>query len=289
MWKLVKYGGPLLLLLGMLLCVVDNAHAALSLNALYAWDYSTHRYESNSARIIFDGNWESFVHQFSTDSAVWPDDIWGTPLPSGYEVYYPCYGTNTNGTAWAGYGGISLFHLDNDPAGAAGFQQTRNWKLVDCDRTGDDLFNDDDLHLWPPDSGWTTWAPCSLRRINQDTENAGGCGADCATQIHTEFVANCDLNCNGTLDTALPPAGLCIYWEAQTPLSADPFWAGTLRGSISDANGDNRVINFGIDRQTAVSLESFTAHSAAGPFVAGLLGLGIGGLALLAWRSKRQK
>jgi hypothetical protein len=273
------------ILVGLMLFVTDNARASIYSNdPLHAWDYVSGKYEPGNAHIQFDESWEPFVHQFTKDSWIWPDD-YGYP----HGLYDPCYPTTPTSTSWGGVAEITLYHTDNNPAGAPGFQQTQNWKLVYCDKDGDGTgLDNDDLATV---GGWVEVPTCTLRILNQDYVTGLGCGGNCQDELYTTVVVNCDLNCDDDVDDpgeGWPAGGLCIYWEGQTPSTTVPMWGGNFQARISAGGGD-KTVNFDIDAQTDVTLASFTAHSAAGPYVAVLLGVGVGGVALLYWRSRRRR
>lgn len=254
MRKWWKNGGAAALFLLLSILSLGIAQADLkATNVVYAWDIVQQKYQNSNVSIQFNGMWESFWHELDFDNDPWPDAC----------------GPGTS-TKWAGNMYYGLYHTDNNPAGAPGFQETRHWELVDCDRNGDGKFNIQDLSVSPP-TYRVTWATCTTnpgycRLISQDVPTPCSTG-NCLDEIVTTFFINLDLDCNGTIDQPLPPAGLCFYAESRVPPppAPNPMWAGPLQARISTVGGD-KTVNFQLE-PTAVKLLSFTAQAQAGRIV----------------------
>jgi len=195
--------------------------------------------------INFDGTWVPFCHELNFDNDLWTDAC----------------GPDTS-TMWAGNMYYGLYNEDNSPAGAPGFQETRNWELVDCDRDGDGNFTIADLKIQPP-TYRVTWATCSTtgtycRLETQDVQTPCTTGK-CAYEIVTTFFINLDLDCDGNIDNPLPVAGLCFFAESRTPPppTGGPFWSGPLQARISTVGGD-KTVSFK-PQPTVVKLAAFDA------------------------------
>jgi hypothetical protein len=250
---------PLLVALGLLLLLaVAVAHADLKATAVvYAWDIKALKYQNSNVIIDFDGSWVPFVHELNFDN-----DVVTQTCPSGLS------------TKWAGTMYYGLYHEDDAPDGGAGFQQTRDWQLIECDRDGDDDFDGGDLALQPPYSV-TLYTPDSMcimtpgevcQLIEQDRVITCTVG-NCKTEIETEFFINLDADCDGTPDVPIPPSGLCFYAEAKTPPNPPdpytyPFWSGPLQARISTVGGE-KTVNFK-PQPTAARLSSFQATAGDG-------------------------
>lgn len=292
-------GVALLILVGLMLFAAGNANAALlSTNVLSAWDYSTFKYENGNARIIFDGDWVPFMHQidFNTNTSTnqFPRDY--SPLDTVLQ-YQACTPLSPTSSIYAGIDEISLYHTDNAPAGAPGFQSTQNWQLVKCDRDNDGDYDVDDLSVFPETSVVPAPAPaCSFTMLYQDVV-VGCTTGNCQDEIYSAFMLNCDLNCDQDLavggddpagEMAIPGGGWCVYWEAQKPTCGALTWGGNFQARLSGiAGGGDKTINFSIDCPTAVEVSSFGVTSSS-PIMLGVLALGFGGVALLYWHSRRK-
>jgi hypothetical protein len=242
--------GILVLVLVGLLVVPTIVQADLkATNVAYGWDYRSQAFENGNVAITFTGQWVSFWHELYFDTDAWADAC----------------GVNTS-TRWAGNMYYGLYHLDID--GARGFQATRNWSLVDCDRDGDGDFDVRDLRVAPQTHRVLpayaecseTSAVCNLSPANQDVVTGCTTG-NCASEIVTTFFINLDTDCNGSIDVPLPTAGLCFYAEALTPLLApgESMWGGNVQARISTVGGE-KTVNFSVE-PTAIDLASFTAKS----------------------------
>ena len=128
-------------------------------------------------------------------------------------------GTSTD---WAGELTMGLGNVDT--TGGWGFQESRNWTLVHCDRNGDGNFNVTDLRL-PLDETeplydfieWSGVTTDTFRTVVMDDPQTCTTG-NCATELITTMFINLDSNCDGDLsDENIPAGGICFYAEAQPP------------------------------------------------------------------------
>lgn len=102
-------------------------------NVFYAWDEPQSLFQNSKATISFNGSWEQLFHQltFDTDLFDTRQFVDGNSNPTGAV----CDGSNgTYTTQWAGIIELTVYNEDNNPAGAPGFQETRDWELALCDR-----------------------------------------------------------------------------------------------------------------------------------------------------------
>lgn len=153
-----------------------------------------------------------------------------------------------------------LYHTHNIPLGAEGFQETRNWKLVDCDRDGDGRFDNDDRSAVPP-NGFTLYR--DLLPESQDVVVPCSTG-NCLKEIVTTLEVNLDDDCDGVPNSDAPEL-VCFYAEARVPemgSSQPPYWSGPLQARVISGNGD-MTVNFRIDGPTAITLKSLSAKSLA--------------------------
>ena len=244
MLKNVKRGIMLFVLVG-ILSTTTIALAQLKATAVvYAWDEAVSKFQNSNVVTAPDGTWVSFLHKLNFD-----DDV----SPAA-----PAVCAAGESTKWAGVMEYGLYHVDNAPAGAPGFQATRNWQLVSCDRDGDNDFDNADLSL-APQTQITPYAGGTLTVISQDVVVPCTTG-NCDTEIVTTIFINTDSDCDGTQNADIPAGGLCFYAEAQKPLPSTPSWSNPLQARISAGGGD-KTVNFKLegDVPSAVSVASFTA------------------------------
>jgi hypothetical protein len=266
-----------------LLISAGIASAELKSTAVvYAWDEYGLQYRNSNVPIPWDGTWVPFLHQLEFDDTAYTPDF--DPDPGNLNH---CYSNGRN-TPWEGVMEFGLYHTDNGPpssAGAEGWQQTANWRLVDCDRDGDGDFDGIDL------SGALGGYPVlgSLSPITQDV--VGSCSTgNCQDEIVTTLIVNLDANCDGVKDATYPEF-VCFYAEAQTPPTYTVLWGGPLQARITDGGGDKTVNFRPTTAPTAINLLSFAGESessdyrllisAAVFFMLGLLGLTAGYLSKL--------
>jgi hypothetical protein len=233
----------------------QNAKADIKATApFYAWDRGTDQFKNSNLELWQDPDWwVPLIHHIDTDS----------------DVYAEACGPGTSSTL-AGTMTMGLGHVDT--TGGDGFQASRNWTLVHCDRTGDGLFNNDDLREpliedLPVDGlyGFTEWSGVNADTfylITQDLESPCTTST-CATELLTSMFINLDPDCDNTLGDAsnpIPAGGVCFYAEAQPPaLGANP-WAGNLQARINTGGGD-KTVNFNVAGPTAVEIVSIKAST----------------------------
>ncbi len=274
MRKLVKTLWLILILVSAL-ATISSAQADLkSTNAVYAWDRTANNYQNSNVIIYWDGGWVPFIHELAFDN-----DLYTPTTPT-------CNGGSTE------YGGrmeFGLYHTDNAPAGAKGFQATQNWRLVNCDRNGDGRFNNTDRALLPP-SGFTTYE--NLAPIYQDVITPCTTG-NCLNEIVTTLEVNLDKNCDGNIDAGVPTL-VCFYAEASVPTTADtPYWGQQLQARISEGGGD-KTVNFNPTAPTAITLVKLAAKSGVADFRNTLASAGVFAVLLVSlvgttlWRRKKQ-
>jgi len=224
--------------------VVGAASAQLKANAVfYAWDAAKNEYLNSEVKIYWDGGWVPFLHELGFDREA---------------VYPPVCGVNGDGTVWVGTMDFGLYHTDNAPAGAKGFLETRNWKLVDCDRNGDGSFTAADRI--GVSGGFTE--TLALSPTSQDVVSACSTG-NCAKEIITTLEINLDTDCDGNKDANLPEF-VCFYAEAQVPdMSYTPMWGGPLQARITAGGGD-KTVSFSPEVPTALTLLNYGPESEQG-------------------------
>jgi hypothetical protein len=225
-----------------LLVVPIAVQADLKATAVvYAWDIVANKFQNSNVIIPWDGSWVPFLHELNFDT-----DNWADSSVCGYDPTNP----DTTGTRWAGNMYYGLYYVDDAPLGAPGFQESRLWSLISCDRNGDGSFNNGDLVAPPPpnDRGewrglqnpqlpepWGPYAECNSagdycyvdEANDQDVPTYCTTG-NCLAEIVTTIQVNLDLDCDGAVDQELLDMGLtvdgnghpemlCFYAEARTP------------------------------------------------------------------------
>jgi hypothetical protein len=254
---------PLLVAVGLMLAAGGIAYADLkATHWVDGWDEGSNpqQYAHSLNDVTFDGHWVSFLHELDFDK----DDYVATN-PAYPDVACSDYPTRT--TQWAGVMEFGLYNVDNSPDGAPGWQESREWQLVACDRNGDGKFDNKDLAVQPmtyvvPYTGGTLTVITKDLTTNCTTGN-------CKYEIVTTIFINTDSDCDGTQNTDIPAGGLCFYAEAETPviLEGDPLlWGGNIQTRISAGGGD-KTVNYHVNGApvgTAITLASFTAKSLGG-------------------------
>jgi hypothetical protein len=283
MWK-KKLGIPSLVAMGLILTTGVTYANLKATNVVRSWDEAVLKYQNSNVVVNFDGHWHPFLHELAFDTDPYKDvgdpDWWPDPCP-GYPL---------STTQWAGIMEYGLYHEDNAPDGAPGWQETRDWQIVNCDRNEDGKFDKNDLELQPPDAV-TPVVSAYLEVITQDQVVACTTG-NCKTEIVTTLFINTDLNCDGTQD--ITETAPCFYAEARTPLVTDTawLWSGPLQARIGTAEtaGDKTVSFNPLDAPpTAVVLASFTARRIASSSLGVSLWvvtalLGIAAVGVVTWR-----
>jgi hypothetical protein len=259
----------------------QNAKADIkAVEPFYAWDRGTDQFKNSNLELWRDPDWWiPMIHHLDSDN-----DDYANACGSGTT-------TDFAGTLTMGLGNI-------DTTGGDGFQASRNWTIVQCDRTGDGLYNNDDLRAplneGAPLYGFTEWSgvnAATFYLISQDIPTQ--CTTNtCAYELLTSMFINLDPDCdNSPGDNAnpIPAGGLCFYAEAQPPAADSVPWAGNLQARINAGGGD-KTVNFNVAGPTAVELVSIEANTNyAVPFalLAGALILLFSGGAILAYKRSR--
>ncbi len=237
-------------------------------NVFYGWDDLTPGFENGNVRMNANGTWTSLLHQMGFNTTAVADAC----------------GVGTS-TVWAGTMQLGLYHTDNAPLGAPGFQASRFWELIQCDRDGDGTGIEGghgDLHTQPYD-GRTVIDTASggnghITLVSQDVVTSCTTG-NCQDEIITTLRVNLDLNCDGVIDANIPDSnpndskgvGICFYAEALKPFTVPDPWAGNIQARISAGGGD-KTVNFNPLTATHAVISSFKAYAD-------------GGHALLEWKT----
>ena len=246
---------------------------------VYAWDIVANKFQNSNIIIAWDGSWVPFLHELNFDTDNWAGD---DPVLCEYDPANP----ETTGTRWAGNMYYTLYHVDNAPDGAPGFQESRLWSLISCDRNGDGSFDGDDLVAPPPpnDRGewrgqqdpllpepWGPYAECNasgdfcyVDETNEKDVEVDCTSGHCKTEIVTTIRVNLDQDCDGDVDQELLDMGLtvdgnghpemlCFYAEARTPtpdqVAAEGMWGQTLQARIETVGGE-KTVSFAVDEPT---------------------------------------
>jgi hypothetical protein len=247
----------LLVLILLVLLIAPAAQAEIkATSVVYAWDRTDLRFKNSNVTIWLDNGWVPFIHELGYDN----------------DNYFSATTCPSPGTDYAGIMEFGLYHEDNSPPGGYGFQATRNWQLVYCDRDGDGNFDNDDLSAQPPfvappgtTDGFIPYNPEPLDPplvvIPPEDEERTCSTGNCAFEIVTTMEVNLDDDCNGVIDTTEP---ICFYAEAQVPSREMlPLWEQQLQARVSAGGGD-KTVNFNLRGPTAVRLLDFSARGASG-------------------------
>ena len=260
-----------LVMVGLLVIPVAVQADLKATAVVYAWDIIASKFQNSNVIIPWDGSWVPFLHELNFD-----DDQWLDPhgCPAGQS-------TDLAGDMFYG-----LYHVDNAPLGAPGFQESRKWSLISCDRNDDGSWNNTDLSdPQLPYDRRLVFAECNefgdvcyVDAAEQDVVTTCTTG-NCLSEIITTIQVNLDQDCNGAVDQPLLdlgltldrdgyPEALCFYAEARTPYPETeqvdelgnplPVWSNPLQARISYVGGD-KTVSFTIEEATAVELASFDA------------------------------
>ena len=251
----------ILVVIGLLVVPVAVQADLKATAVVYAWDMVAARFQNSNVIIPWDGTWIPFLHELNFDTDLWPE-------PQG------CAAGETN--RWAGNMYYGLYHVDDAPLGAPGFQETRKWSVISCDRTGDGQFDNGDLAESPsPYDRPVVYAECTstgtycrVEELERDVVTDCTTG-NCLKEIVTTIRVNLDLDCNNEVDPIFPtdprtgePEMLCFFAEARTPTLEQqaglPVWSNPLQARISTVGGD-KTVNFSVEQPTAVDLAAFDA------------------------------
>jgi hypothetical protein len=254
-----------LVLVGLLL-VPQPAQADLfATNVVYAWDIVAEKYQNSNVIVSFSGSWVPFIHEMRFDNDPWTYDPLDVPEDILPFITVPATCPATVPTVTHEYAGLMYYglgHLDTDQV-ARGFQETRDWELIDCDRDGSGAFNNGDLSFAPPQTR-STYINCAPGNPNcdlLDQDRIIRCSNNtCWDEIVTTFFINLDADCDGTLEVTTDE--LCFYSEARTPdlVEGETVWGGNLQARISTVGGD-KTVNFSVlGWPTAIEMDSFGAE-----------------------------
>ena len=264
-----------LVMVGLLVIPVAVQADLKATAVVYAWDIVAEKFQNSNVIIPWDGSWVPFLHELNFDTDMW--DATPDPAVCSYDPI-----NETGGTRWAGNMYYGLYHEDNDTTpGAAGFQESRKWSLISCDRNDDGKFDNGDLTEPPsPYDRREIYAECNsagdycyVDEVNEKDVVSTCTTGNCATEIVTTIRVNLDLDCDGAvdqdlIDMGLPinartgePEMLCFYAEARTPTPDQqaglPAWSNPLQARISTVGGD-KTVSFSVS-PTAVELAAFDA------------------------------
>jgi hypothetical protein len=246
-FKILRWG--LLSFMVVALLFVSNAQTVQAnikaTEPFYVWDRDTGKFVNSNAALWLDPDWwVPMIHQLGNDKNEYPVACGTTTL--------------------AGELTMGLGHVDT--TGGHGFQNSDAWTLVECDRTGDGKFNNDDLNLALDENaelyGFIEWSQVSSTTFEIIASDViTSCSNNtCNTELITTMFINLDPDCDGNINNE-PLGGICFYAEAQPPsVSMTPHWQGNLQVRISAGGGD-KTVNFTAAGPNAVSLVNFSAQS----------------------------
>jgi hypothetical protein len=222
--------------------------------SMYAFDQSQSRYTSGVVSLPGDRSHISVIHPVSLDAgqADYISDSDGFCGP----------GTSGGASAYGGLIQLKLMHQDNLPAGAAGFESSRNWQVVDCDFDRDGDFDADDLAVdAAPILNELLLTEAYFHIQNTDAVTTADCGPNCQSYIVTTVEVNLDADCDGSVVEHMPVSGaVCFYAEAKPADVGGPAWVGPMEGAIS-IQGDESRVTFSNSTPTAISLTELGATS----------------------------
>jgi len=246
-----------MLVMVILFGIAQSASADVKLtNVFKAWDRVSESFENGNVAIFWDGGFVEVysVLDFDTDlyTIVAEDDS-------------SCALGET--TPWAGRIELGFYHTDNAPSGAAGFQSSQLWEIVDCDFNDDGIVNgaDDTVDLGAnPPTGWTS-ADFTVITIDEVVDCEVG---HCLNEIVTTMYVNLDSDCDGTPNADIDLDRVCFFAQAVTPTvdQGPPYWSGPLqaRFATSTGGGGDKTVSFDPAGPTAITLENLAAQSPGG-------------------------
>jgi len=279
---------PLLTAAILMIVAAGIAYADLkAISVVDGWDEKSNQFAHSLNDVTFDGHWVSFLHHLDFDNDLY------VPANPAYPQY-ACPLSPTLSTKWAGVMEFGLYHEDNSPAGAPGWQESREWKLVACDRDGDGDFDNKDLAVQPM-TNVVPYTGSTLTVITKDLTTDCTTG-NCTYEIVTTIFINTDSDCDGVQNTDIPAGGVCFYAEAETPVIEEGsplLWGGNIQTRISAGGGD-KTVNFHVLGApiTAVTLTSFgttVMRYGSQPMAvwAAVATLGVAAAGLAVWRTRR--
>ncbi|MBI5649153.1 MAG: hypothetical protein HZC40_01695 [Chloroflexi bacterium] len=307
--RLAVLSGMILFVAVLLLATTSIADAQLaSTSVVYSWDEDQNKYQNSLLNIYLNGDWVPILHEVSEDQF-------------NTTVYVSPTLTLENGTVrnvntrWAGTMDLGLYHMDTaNDSNAPGFQSSRNWSLVWCDRVKnkandptppDGDFTNDDLWAPNPKEYYASFKIEDLDRIYTNKIDATQCGGNCADEIVTRLFVNLDKDNNGVIDPTYRVGGaangavrkVCFYAEALKPVvvQGGVLWGGNMQARVTD-NGGDKTINFHTHfaNPTAVTLTAFggDTNESADPVLpmvfGGLIGA-IAGVSIWKFRAMRNR
>ncbi len=257
----------------LLLVTLGVANAALqTTNVLRSWDDGLNRYENGNLTMWLNDSIQPFYTQLAWDNKPHADAC----------------GTGTS-SVWAGDATIGLYHTDNNPDGAPGFQSSQDWALVKCSTFTTNKYPTpaDILTTCVAGTpGGPTDGGCVLIGSADNTVNCTT--GNCTDEIETKFHVNTDLNCDGTQDAAFANAGdLCMYWGAVKPAAITPAWGGNIQVRYGTGAGGDKTINFNqLLGPNAVSVSQLkaVAEASSSSFAAWAGAMLLAAAALFLWR-----
>ena len=269
--RVLAVRGALALLLACLLVAPIAVQAELKATSLaYSWDVTADAFEWGHATIEWDGSWIPLLQEIYFDQLDRP------PEPDEPQI---C-ADPTKTTRYAGWIEYGLPHVDNEPEGARGFQESRNWTLIDCDLNGDGIWDRDDLLVGPfldfdvhPELKLADCTPgganCNILTdltsdpvYYQDKEDDCTVATEehCLKELSTMLVISIDTDCDGVVDDPrfTDAVALCVYSEVLTPdyEAWEDNWTFPLPVRIMDADGAKTLMLY--PDPTAVELASFS-------------------------------
>ena len=281
-----------LMALALMLLTLGAVNAQLiTTNILRSWDDGLARYENGNMTMWLNNDRQPFY----------------TKLDFNTDAHADACGVGTS-SKWAGDATIGLYHTDNNPDGAQGFQDSGNWKLVKCSTFGTGS-QQTTKYPAPADvlatcvPGQQQDGPCVLIGTANTVVNCST--GNCKNEIETKFHVNIDAGtgggaaCDGTIDPPFDTVynsnqnnnDLCLYWDAKKPANAPPFWGGNIqvRYGASGSNGGDKTINFNtLLGPNAVNLSSIAANAEAnsGSLFAWAGAMLLAAAALWLWRKQ---
>lgn len=247
-----------MLLSVILLGIAQSAKADVKLsNVFKAWDRNSLSFENGNVAIFWDGD---FVEVYSLLD--FDNDLY-TILA---EDQSSCAVGET--TPWAGKIELGFYHTDNAPSGAAGFQSTQLWAIVDCDFNGDGIVNNADDKVDLGENPPTEWTSVDFTIITIDEVVPCSTG-NCLNEIVTTMYVNLDSDCDGTPNEDVALDRVCFFAQAVTPTidQGPPYWGGPLQArfsTVTSTGGGDKTVNFDPFGPTAITLENLAAQSPGG-------------------------
>ncbi|HUF37519.1 MAG TPA: hypothetical protein VMN57_03260 [Anaerolineales bacterium] len=247
-----------MLVMVILFGIAQSASADVKLSNIFkAWDRNSLSFENGNVDIFWDGGLVEVYSVLTFDNDLYTIKV---------EDQSSCEVGET--TPWAGNIELGFYHTDNSPLGAAGFQSTLSWSIVDCDFNGDGVVNgaDDlvDLGENPP----TEWTSADFTIITIDEVVPCSTG-NCLNEIVTTMYVNLDSDCDGTPNEDIALDRVCFFAQAVTPTidQGPPYWGGPLQArfsTVTSTGGGDMTVNFKPFGPTAITLENLAAQSPGG-------------------------